>query len=176
MDANKVLLGFLMSGPKTGYKIKSMASKIVMCHNLSLNKIYPALKKLEAAGLVRKEIVYQTGKPNKHVYSLTDLGREEFRETINGAPVPNDYQIDFLIKALFFRFLSKDEVVQQFEGELLFLEEQLQDLMSMQDDIKQKNNEDGFFISSTILDIIHILKVRYTKELKKRKRRIGVGP
>jgi DNA-binding PadR family transcriptional regulator len=170
METDQVLLGFLMSGPKTGYKIKAMTGKLMMSYNLSLNQIYPALRKLETSGLVKKEVVFQTGKPNKHVYTLTDTGREEFKRSITGAPVPIDYQLDFLTRAFFFRFLTNKEVTLQFEKELSSLEEQLQDLEHIREDVEQRSDEDGLFIYSTIVNMIQMLKDRYTSELERRKR------
>lgn len=78
METDQVILGLLMSGPKSGYKIKNITGKLMMAYNLSLNQIYPALRKLEAANLVKKDVVFQTGKPNMHVYALTESGRENF--------------------------------------------------------------------------------------------------
>jgi DNA-binding PadR family transcriptional regulator len=169
METDQAILGFLMSGPKTGYKIKSMTGKLMMSYNLSLNQIYPALRRLETAGLVKKEVVFQTGKPNKHVYTLTDEGKEEFKRALTGAPVPIDYQLDFLIKAFFFRFLERDEVIRQFEQEISSLEEQLQDLEHIQEEVEEKSDEDGHFIYSTIVNLIEMLKERYSRELEKRR-------
>jgi DNA-binding PadR family transcriptional regulator len=78
METDQIVLGLLMSGPKSGYRIKNITGKLMMAYNLSLNQIYPALRRLEASELVKKDVVYQTGKPNMHVYSLTDKGRGEF--------------------------------------------------------------------------------------------------
>jgi DNA-binding PadR family transcriptional regulator len=175
METDQAILGFLMSGPKTGYKIKSMTGKLMMSYNLSLNQIYPALRRLETAGLVKKEVVYQTGKPNKHVYTLTQEGKEEFKRALTGPPVPIDYQLDFLIKAFFFRFLEKGEVIRQFEQEISSLEEQLQDLEQIREDVEQRSDEDGLFIYSTIVGMIEMLKDRYTRELEER-RAAEAGP
>ncbi len=118
METDQMILGFLMSGPKSGYKIKNITGKLMMAYNLSLNQIYPALRKLEAGDLVRKEVVFQPGKPNKHVYSITETGRHEFLKSLIQPPIPVDYQLDFLTRAFFFRFLSREEVIEQFEKEI----------------------------------------------------------
>jgi len=171
MDTDQIILGLLMSGPKSGYKIKNITGKLLMAYNLSLNQIYPALRKLEAGGLVRKDVVYQTGKPNMHVYSLTERGRESFFDAINAPPIPIDYQLDFLVRAFFFRFLTPGEVVQQFEQEIGSLDEQLADLEHIRAEVEQRGDEDGDFIFSAIVGMIRMLKERYAGELKKRKNR-----
>ncbi len=169
MDTDQMLLGFLMSGPKSGYKIKNITGRLMMAYNLSLNQIYPALRKLEAGDLVRKEVVFQTGKPNKHVYSITEKGRQEFMKALTSPPIPVDYQLDFLTRAFFFRFLTPEEVVQQFESELGSLEEQLEDLGHMKDDAEQSGDENGRFIYTTIVSLIEMLRDVYRKELERRK-------
>jgi DNA-binding PadR family transcriptional regulator len=173
METDQIILGFLMSGPKTGYKIKSMTGRLMMAYNLSLNQIYPALRKLETSGYVKKEVVFQTGKPNKHVYTLTDTGREVFHRSLTSPPIPIDYQLDFLTRAFFFRFLEKEDMVRQFEQEISSLEEQLQDLEQIKDDVEFRSDEDGMFIFSTIVQMIQMLKDRYVSELDKRKRPKG---
>jgi DNA-binding PadR family transcriptional regulator len=169
METDQIVLGLLMSGPKSGYRIKNITGKLMMAYNLSLNQIYPALRRLEASELVKKDVVYQTGKPNMHVYSLTDKGRESFFEAINAPPIPIDYQLDFLVRAFFFRFLSHEQVLRQFEQEIGSLEEQIEDLEHIRMEVEKRSDTNGDFIFSTIVDLIQTLKVRYTRELERRR-------
>jgi len=168
METDQVILGLLMSGPKSGYKIKNITGKLMMAYNLSLNQIYPALRKLEAANLVKKDVVFQTGKPNMHVYALTESGRENFFKSLSAPPVPIDYQLDFLTRAFFFRFLPKEEVVRQFEQEISSLDEQLEDLEQIRAEVNERGEEDGLFIFSAIVEMIRMLKNRYADELARR--------
>ncbi|HON38985.1 MAG: PadR family transcriptional regulator [Desulfomonilia bacterium] len=169
MDTDQIILGFLMSGPKSGYKIKNITGRLMMAYNLSLNQIYPALRKLEAADLVRKEVVIQTGKPNKHVYSITEKGRREFLKSLVSPPIPVDYQLDFLTRAFFFRFLTREQIIEQFEKEISSLEEQLEDLGHMKDDAQQTGDENGQFIYRVIVGMLEMLRDAYSGELEKRK-------
>ena len=43
----------------------------------SYGQIYPGLKRLAADGLVEKKTERQKGRPDRHLYSLTEEGREE---------------------------------------------------------------------------------------------------
>jgi len=117
-------------------------------------------------------VVYQTGKPNMHVYSLTDEGRESFYSSINAPPVPIDYQLDFLVRAFFFRFLSPDRIVLQFEQEIGSLEEQLEDLEHIRSEVEQQSDANGDFIFSTIVAMIQMLRERYAGELERRRREL----
>ncbi|MEA2014732.1 MAG: PadR family transcriptional regulator [Thermodesulfobacteriota bacterium] len=169
MDTSMMILGFLMSGPKTGYKIKSITGKMMITYNLSLNQIYPALRKLEAAELVKKEVVFQTGKPNKHVYTTTDVGEELFRKSLTGPPKQIDYKFDFLCKLLFFRFLDRKDIISQFEQEICSINEQLANFEQIKPFVEQDGNEDGEFIYATITSFFRELRERYSSELEKRK-------
>jgi len=169
MDTDRMILGFLMSGPKSGYKIKHITGKMMMAYNLSLNQIYPALRKLEAGDLVKKEVVIQTGKPNKHLYSVTDKGKDVFLKSLIAPPTPIDYELDFLTRVFFFRFLSKEKILEQFEREISSLEEQLEDLEQIKDDAEQTGDENGQFVYKAIVAMIQMLKDTYASELERRK-------
>lgn len=170
MDTDQTILGLLMSGPKSGYRIKHITGKMMMAYNLSLNQIYPALRKLEAGDLVKKEVVFQTGKPNKHVYSVTDKGKEIFLRSLAAPPTPVDYELDFLTRVFFFRFLSSEQIVEQFEKEISSLEEQLEDLEQIKTDAEQQGDENGQFVYRAIVKLIRTLKDTYTSELERRTR------
>jgi DNA-binding PadR family transcriptional regulator len=47
METDQIVLGLLMSGPKSGYRIKNITGKLMMAYNLTINQIYPALRRLE---------------------------------------------------------------------------------------------------------------------------------
>ena len=83
MDVELMTLGFLLSGPKSGYRLKAICGKMMMFYNVTLNQIYPTLRKLEEAGHVSKKIVIQTGRPNKHLYSITPRGKNYFLEKLS---------------------------------------------------------------------------------------------
>ena len=72
MSVELITLGFLMSGPRSGYKLQSIASNLMSFHPVNHNQVYPALRKLEKAGYVEKKVVIQEGRPNKNFFSLTD--------------------------------------------------------------------------------------------------------
>ena len=71
------LLGLLSMAPMSGYDIRTMISQSIgHFWSESFGQIYPALKRLTAEGFVEKKTERQTGRPDRHVYSLTKTGRE----------------------------------------------------------------------------------------------------
>ena len=70
-----VILSHLQRGPVHGYELKRKVSQTT-AYALHNNTLYPALRRFEEAGAVTKTAETQAGRPPKHVYQLTDLGRE----------------------------------------------------------------------------------------------------
>ena len=67
----------------------------------SYGQIYPALKRLAADGLVEKRTEAQVGRPERHVYTLTDAGRERLEAWL-AQPVRREVSRDELLLKLFF--------------------------------------------------------------------------
>lgn len=103
MDLKTVLLGFLGRGSLTGYEIRRLMQRSVgHFFGASYGSIYPALKDLEAAGLVRSTLVVQEGRPNKKVYEVTAEGRRRFRARLaEGSPADDAYRSEVLMHLFF---------------------------------------------------------------------------
>ena len=158
MDIEIMILGFLMSGPKTGYRLKAISGKLIMFYSITLNKIYPALRKLEGGGYIKKEIVFQTGKPNKHLYSLTPAGKEYFFEKLSEPSGPIELGNQFFVKSFFFRFLSKDRITAEFEKEIQSIEETLGDLKNLKKTVESRADEHGQFIYRTTIMLLETMQ------------------
>ena len=70
-----VILSHLQRGPVHGYELKRKVSQTT-AYALHNNTLYPALRRFEEAGAVTKTAETLPGRPPRHVYELTDLGRE----------------------------------------------------------------------------------------------------
>jgi PadR family transcriptional regulator AphA len=97
------LLGLLSLGPLSGYDIRQLIPRSIgHFWSESYGQIYPALKKLAAAGLVEKKTERKKGKPDRHLYSLTTAGREQLRQwlklPVTEAEVPRN---ETLLKLFF---------------------------------------------------------------------------
>ena len=103
MNLKTVLLGFLARENLTGYEIKRLMEKSVgYFFGASYGSIYPALKDLEEAGLVRSTLVVQGERPNKKVYEITASGRDLFRERLaEGEPADDTYRSELLMHLFF---------------------------------------------------------------------------
>lgn len=110
MYVDILILAHLANRPQHGYEIKKNVGRVLGTGvAINNNLLYPALRRFEEMGAVEREVERQQGKPDRHVYHLTDLGREilhdllrEFPEDIAG----ND--AEFLVRIGFFDLLDSE--------------------------------------------------------------------
>lgn len=104
-----VILSHLQRGPVHGYELKRRVSQTT-AYALHNNTLYPALRRFEEAGAVTKTAETQEGRPPKHVYELTDVGRELLHDML--ADLPPEQAADeneFLTRLGQFEHLTPDE-------------------------------------------------------------------
>ena len=102
MNLRSVLLGFLRRGNRTGYELKkAMDGSVGFFFGSSYGSIYPALKDLEASGLVEVREVVQSGKPNKKVYRITSEGEKSFQAQLEESPAADSFRSEFLMHLFF---------------------------------------------------------------------------
>lgn len=100
----QVLLGLLLDGPLHGYELYQALQRRVglVCAVNSVTQLYPFLRRMRDKGWVAERVQVQTGRPNRHVYEITDRGREEFAAWLT-RPVAGRREIrdEFLAKLFF---------------------------------------------------------------------------
>ena len=79
-----LFLGLLAEGPKHGYEIKRQLEEDLSPNiGLQIKSIYYPLSKMEASGLIEKEMGRREGRfPEKYVYRITPKGKKKFDELI----------------------------------------------------------------------------------------------
>jgi PadR family transcriptional regulator, regulatory protein AphA len=110
------ILGVLLEGPATGYEIKSlMGRSTVYFWRESDSTVYPMLKVLAGEGKVLSEIAY-VGKKRKEVFSITEIGREEFKSWLGSPTGSETPRNEFLLKLFF--VTNQKEVIRLFRERL----------------------------------------------------------
>jgi DNA-binding PadR family transcriptional regulator len=83
MSLRFAILGLLARESLTGYDLtKRFDTTIGFFWSAKHSQIYPELASLTEEGLVTFELITQTSKPNKKVYTITDDGREALRHWV----------------------------------------------------------------------------------------------
>jgi DNA-binding PadR family transcriptional regulator len=111
MFVDILILAQLDARPSHGYDIKKQTQSIVFgsTYTINNNMLYPALRRFEEMGAVVREVERQTGRPDRHIYHLTDLGREVLYEMLR--EFPPDLAVDdseFLVRVSMFDRLDRD--------------------------------------------------------------------
>lgn len=103
-----VLLGLLAYRPMSGYDIKrAIENSLSFFWNESYGQIYPMLNELADEGLVIKKIEESFGKPDRHVYSITEKGFGVFQGWMTQPAEPARHRIEVLLKVFFGGMSSK---------------------------------------------------------------------
>lgn len=116
------LVGLAAQEPRSGYDFKTLfESTALRQFSSSPGSIYPALKRLESAGLLRSEMSESTGDRSRRVYSATEAGR-----TTLGGWLESDVTVDELRRDLrlpVLRFSLFGSIGLSRDGAIRFLEQ-----------------------------------------------------
>jgi DNA-binding PadR family transcriptional regulator len=104
-----LLLSQLARRPSHGYELRRRveAATGIKLHN---NSLYPALRRFGEAGAVTRSLEPQEGRPPRHVYTLTDVGRELLHDQL--ADLPDELagdEAEFLARLAGFGRLTPSE-------------------------------------------------------------------
>ncbi|WP_410631734.1 PadR family transcriptional regulator [Amycolatopsis sp. cmx-4-83] len=80
-----LLLSKLAREPMHGYELRK-AVESSTGHTLSNNSLYPTLRRFVDAGAVSRSAEEQEAKPPRHVYTVTDVGRELLHDMLADFP------------------------------------------------------------------------------------------
>lgn len=104
MSLKHGLLGLLNYGQMTGYEIdKTFKNSFFLFWNAQTSQIYRELNGMEKRKWLTSEIVFQTDKPNKKIYSITDSGKQELQNWLAKSRLDSEFQTrsTFLMKLFF---------------------------------------------------------------------------
>ncbi len=134
MYAEIVILAMLRQRPQHGYEIKKGIEQ-VFGGTVALNNtvLYPTLKRFEEAGAVVRQVVQQEGKPNRHLYHLTERGIELLHTSLCDFPAEQAAnEAEFFTRVAFFEFLEPQEREAIMKKRLAYLQGCLDYLHTMQ--------------------------------------------
>src|SRR3954454_17803424 len=135
------ILGLLQESPMHGYELrKELAQVLGGMRSISFGSLYPALKRLHAAGLITtaqpdpKALLPDdapplTGRRGKVVYTITAEGKDRFHELVSETgPEAYDDGGSFGVRLAFFRHTGPDVRLRVLEGRRRTVERQREGL------------------------------------------------
>jgi DNA-binding PadR family transcriptional regulator len=136
------ILGLLQQSPMHGYELrKELAAVLGGRRSISYGSLYPALKRMHAAGLIASDeptprallpadAPALTGRRGKVVYTITAEGKERFHELVSQTgPEAYDDEGRFGVHLAFFRHTAADVRLRILEGRRRTVERQRDRLM-----------------------------------------------
>ncbi|WP_028643809.1 PadR family transcriptional regulator [Nocardioides sp. URHA0020] len=99
MSLGTVLLGVLADGPLHGYDLKrEHDERFPAARPLAYGQVYATLTRLQRDGLVETFETRQEAGPERTVYAITDLGRDELARWLDETEQPGPYAADELVR------------------------------------------------------------------------------
>jgi DNA-binding PadR family transcriptional regulator len=109
MALEYAILGFLNYQPLTGYDLKKVFDRSIRHFwHADQSQIYRTLSRLTEDGAVKMEIVEQTDRPDRKVYSITPAGRERLLNWLK-QPFPDEDSRSKPLVQMFFSGQISDE-------------------------------------------------------------------
>ena len=134
--------------PSHGYQLKKNIRETVNPYfKINNNVLYPTLSKMEKKGLIEGKEMHGKG-INKKVYHITDEGKEHFLEIVAQPTEPDINNFEFMIKAIFFDYISKEKRLEVIKPLYESKKQELQDTLKK----KQKYSENLSRIALTVLE------------------------
>jgi DNA-binding PadR family transcriptional regulator len=139
VNIKTILLGALSSASMTGYELKKIFSlSFSYFSGLSYGSIYPALKKMEAEGLISMRLEIQETAPNRKIYTITPKGQRAFREALRLPFGMERHKNSFLMRLMFFSHLSREERLDAANNYLESIHSSLRELKDIEPEIKAR--------------------------------------
>lgn len=113
------LMGRLAQGDQTGYELSlMMGPPRNFMWEAKHSQIYTVLAALASAGYVTFSQVIQDSRPNKKVYTLTDLGKAALRDWVLNSPTPEPHRHEFAMKVASLWTLSPAEALEVIRAQI----------------------------------------------------------
>ncbi|MCZ4271008.1 PadR family transcriptional regulator [Maritalea porphyrae] len=140
MNVRTVCLAILTQGETTGYEIRKRSTEGDFSFFLeaSFGSIYPALSKLEEDGFVTSHVQAQEGKPAKRVYSITQVGRESFINSLFEDLNADVFRSEFMLFLRFAEELPRDLVEKRILERISKVDEEIASIEEMGADLEAK--------------------------------------
>jgi len=112
-----LILGCLSIEPMSGYDIREFVKRTIgNFWQESYGQLYPTLKRLLEKNFVSRKVQHREGVPDRHLYRITNSGREYLRDWLNEETTPTKIRHETLLKIFFGSEAGRDTVMAQIES------------------------------------------------------------
>lgn len=153
MSLEYAILGFLNYSPLSGYDLKKVFDDSVQHFwPADQSQIYRTLSGLEEQGWVEVEVVNQAERPDRKVYSITEMGRTELVNWLAIEPREKASRSAALVQVFFFGQLSDEIILERFERYLFMMKtvmtsyEQVPEKLALNMPVSNSERENFFWM------------------------------
>jgi DNA-binding PadR family transcriptional regulator len=181
------ILGLLQQTPMHGYELRKELNQVLGgLRSISFGSLYPALKRMHAAGLITTDdpgpeclpadAPPLTGRRGKVVYTITAEGKERFQELVSqtGPEAYDDGRL-FGVHLAFFRHTAVDARLRILEGRRRTVERQREGLRSSLARTRERLDRYTIELQRHGLESVD-REVRWLSELIDSERKSSSGP
>jgi DNA-binding PadR family transcriptional regulator len=149
MSLRYALLALLIDGEATGYELAKRFDRSVanFWHALP-QQLYAEMTRMEDDGLVEGEVVVQTTRPNKRVFSMTERGHEALRAWVGEDARPTGIKDELLIRVYAADLVNTDALRGSIEAALEAHQEKLSKYKALREAGFRGRSEDEFIRST----------------------------
>lgn len=131
--AYALLTSLLVDGSQSGYDLVKCFDEQISCYWIaSHQQVYKELRELEKKGWVNSELIAQTRRPNKTIYSITDLGREELSRWVLEPSQPTPIREELMAKMKAGFLVGRSAIVEELTRRQQIHQERLSGLTLME--------------------------------------------
>lgn len=120
-----LILGLISEKPLNAYEITKLLDymNIRWWFNIADSTVYMTIKTLEKKAFIKGTVEKSGNMPDKTIYSITEMGGEEFKDTLRNSILQFDYDTNiFTIAAFFIDIFETDEKKRLLEKRLEILQ------------------------------------------------------
>jgi DNA-binding PadR family transcriptional regulator len=129
------ILVLLVNNPASGYELaKQFENSVGFFWKATYQQIYRELSKLEDLEWISAEIISQETRPDKKLYQLTELGKQQLIEWMNTECKPTVVKDDLLVKIFAGYLIPEQKIIAELEHHRQLHAQKLQ----IYQDIEQK--------------------------------------
>lgn len=159
------ILGLLSIRPMSGYEVRKHFLRALSPYWAApLTQIYPTLRTLQRAGLIKGRTIHQEGRPNKRVFSLSRQGRRELIRWLAAPIAMPSMHHEFLHKMFLLNLVGPETAQENVKDYLRRSEQWLANLLTIQR--KMQPAAKGPFretVEYQLLALEHLIRIAQTE-------------
>ncbi|WP_414545135.1 PadR family transcriptional regulator [Nostoc sp. CCY0012] len=116
MSLAHAIASILLQSPRTGYELSKEFNEKVSCYwQATSQQIYRELARMQDKHWVEVEVLPQSARPDKKIYSLTDTGKQELISWIAEPSEPTAIREELLVKVRSGFIVPEDILIREIE-------------------------------------------------------------